>query len=144
MILFHEFHHSSLRSNNLRIMILSYDSISGRFHQQMINGTLIQDIRKKDIYIYIYIHIFFLIRVFFHKHSRITGLEGKGISLSPHYHFHPLHRHLDISGVITAENSPLHIGSSRNRTVSERKSLTTKLRAHKDIGAFCCLFIHVK
>ena len=36
---------------------------------------------------------------FFHKHSRITGLQGKGegISLTPHYHFHPLHRHLDIS-----------------------------------------------
>ena len=71
---------------------------------------------------------------FFHEHSRSTGLQGKGegISLTPHYHFHPLHRHLDISQVITAESSPLHIGSSRTRTgkplVSERKSLTTKLR----------------
>ena len=34
-------------------------------------------------------------------------------SLTPHYHFHPLHRHLDISWVITAESSPLHIASSR-------------------------------
>ena len=69
---------------------------------------------------------FFFIRVFFHDHSRITGLQGNGdgISLTPHYHFYPFHRHL--------ENSPLDIGSSRTRTgnqVSERTSLTTKLRA---------------
>ena len=49
--------------------------------------------------------------VFFHEHTRITGLQekGAGIPLSPHYHFHLLHRHLDISRAITAENSPLHI-----------------------------------
>ena len=48
--------------------------------------------------------IFFSVRVFFHGHSRITGLQGKGesISLTPHCHFQPLHRHLDISWVITA------------------------------------------
>ena len=56
--------------------------------------------------------------VFFHEHSRITGLQGKGegISLSPHYHFHPLHRHLDIRWAITAESSPLAIASSRTQT----------------------------
>ena len=32
------------------------------------------------------------------------------------YHFHPLHRHLDISRKITTESSPLHIASSRTRT----------------------------
>ena len=50
--------------------------------------------------------------------SRITGLEGKGedISLTPHYHFHLLHRHLDISRAITEEISPLDIVSSRTRT----------------------------
>ena len=42
---------------------------------------------------------FFSIWVFFHDYSRITGLQGKGegISFSPHYQFHPLHRNLDIS-----------------------------------------------
>ena len=37
--------------------------------------------------------IFFFYRDFFHDHSRITGLQGKGtgISVTPHYHFHPLH-----------------------------------------------------
>ena len=62
--------------------------------------------------------IFFSIWVFFHKHSRFTGQQGKGegIYLTPLYHFHPLHRHLDISRVITAESSPLHITGSRTRT----------------------------
>ena len=73
-----------------------------------------------DIYIYIYIYIFFFFSmwVFFHEHSRSTGLQekGEGISLTPHYHLHPLHRHLDISRAITAESSPLHIVSSRTRT----------------------------
>ena len=75
--------------------------------------------------------LFFSIWEFFHNHSRITGLQGKkeGISLTPHYHFHPLHRHLDISRTITAKSSPLHIGSSRTR--AGRKSLTTKLRSRK-------------
>ena len=61
---------------------------------------------------------FFSIWVFFHNHSRITGMQGKGegISLSPLYHFHPLHRHLDISQVITAESSTLHRATSRTRT----------------------------
>ena len=68
-----------------------------------------------DIFPY---YFFFSIWVFSHDHSRITELQGKGggISLTPHYHFHPLHRHLDISWAITAESSPLHIVSSRTRT----------------------------
>ena len=35
---------------------------------------------------------FFSIWVFFHEHSRLTGLQGKGegIYLTPLYHFHPL------------------------------------------------------
>ena len=61
---------------------------------------------------------FFSIWDFFHEHSRITGLQGKeeGVSLTLHYHFHPLHRHLGISRAITAESSPLHIASSQTRT----------------------------
>ena len=59
---------------------------------------------------------FFLSGYFlFHEHSRFTGHQGKeeGIYLTPLYHFHPLHRHLDISRAVTAEGSPLHIASSR-------------------------------
>ena len=56
--------------------------------------------------------------VFIHEHSRITGLQGKrkGIFLTSDYHFHMLHRHLDISLGITAQSSPLHIADSRTRT----------------------------
>ena len=66
----------------------------------------------------IIIFFFFPIWVFFHNHLRITGLQGKeeGIPLIPHYHFHPFHRHLDISWAITTESSPLLIGSSWTRT----------------------------
>ena len=65
-------------------------------------------------------HVFFSVWVFFHDHSRITGLQGKGevISLTPLCDFHPLHRHLDISRAITTESSRLHIGSSRTRFIS--------------------------
>ena len=61
---------------------------------------------------------FFSIWVFFHERSRFTGQQGKGegIYLTPLYHFHPLHRHLDISRAITTESSPLHIAGSRTRT----------------------------
>ena len=49
---------------------------------------------------------------FFHKYSRITGqrVKGETISLYPFYHFHPLHRHLDITWVIAA---PLRILAAR-------------------------------
>ena len=77
---------------------------------------------------------FFSIWVLFHKHSRITWLQGNGedIPLTPQYHFHLLHRYLDIGWVITAERSSQHIAqqpdSNWEPLVSERKSLTTKLR----------------
>ena len=80
---------------------------------------------------------FFFIWVFFHDHSRITGLQGKGggISLTTHYHFHPLHRCLDISWAITAESSPLHMAGSRKSLTT--KSLTTKLRTLNNPFASC-------
>ena len=71
---------------------------------------------------------FFSIEVFFHGHSWITRLQGKGesISLTPHYHFQPLHRRLDISRAITTEVWPLHIASSRTRTGNRRKHFPNK------------------
>ena len=66
--------------------------------------------------------IFFSVWVFFHDHSQITGLQekGKGISLTHHYLFQSLHRHLGIIRAITAESSPPHIGSNRTRTFGFR------------------------
>ena len=48
--------------------------------------------------------------VFFHEHSRFTGQKSKRevISLTPLYYLHPLQRHLDISQMITSEDTPLH------------------------------------
>ena len=87
--------HSHL--NNVIFSYLNFDSMRNRFF---------------------FFLFFFSIWIFFHEHSRITELQGKGegFSLTPHYHFYSLHRHLDISWAITAENSPLHIASSRTRT----------------------------
>ena len=61
---------------------------------------------------------FFSIWVFFHKHLQFTGKQGKGevVISTFHYHFHLLHRHLDISWAITVKSSPLHIASSQIRT----------------------------
>ena len=77
---------------------------------------------------------FFSIWFFFHEHSRFTVQQGKrGIYLTSPYHFHPLHRCLDISRELTAESSPLRIASSRTRTgdlwFPNGRSLTAKLRA---------------
>ena len=60
----------------------------------------------------------FFIWVFFHAHSRFTGQQGKGegIYLTPLYHFHPLHRHLDINRAIIAKRVPVSV----NITFSER------------------------
>ena len=78
---------------------------------------------KKEVFTYVRIGLdtegnFFSIWGFFHERSQITGLQGKeeGISLTPHYHLHPLHRYLDIIRAITAESSPLHKSYSRPRT----------------------------
>ena len=50
---------------------------------------------------------------------RAAGEEGgRVISLTLLYHFHPLHRHLDISRAITAQRSHLHTASNRTRTGS--------------------------
>ena len=46
----------------------------------------------------------FISRTF--TNHRLQG-KGEGISLTPHYHFHPLHTHWDISREITAESSRL-------------------------------------
>ena len=52
------------------------------------------------------------------EHSWLTGQQSKGeaIFLTTLHHLHPLHWHLDISRVISAESSPLHIVNSWTRT----------------------------
>ena len=72
-----------------------------------------------------FFYLGFLSQITFLNHR--TAGEGRGHTLTPHYHFHPLHRHLDISLAITAESSSLHIEVNWEPLVSQRISLTTKL-----------------
>ena len=64
--------------------------------------------------------LFFFMWVFCHKHSQFTGQQGKweAILLALFCHFHPVHRHLDISWTVTVESSPLHIASRQTQTGS--------------------------
>ena len=99
----------SLEGNRIYMLTRKVSQVSS------LNVTSLPDISKNTLY---NLHFFFSIWVFFHEHSRFIRQQGKGegIYLSPLYHFHPLHRHLDISREIAAESSPLHISGSRTRT----------------------------
>ena len=50
--------------------------------------------------------------------SRDCKGKWEGISLTPHCNFHPLHRNLEISRVITANSSLLHTDCTRTRTAN--------------------------
>ena len=52
---------------------------------------------------FFFFYVGFLSRTFT-KH-RTAEKGGENISLTPHYHFHPLHRHLDVSRAITSEST---------------------------------------
>ena len=56
--------------------------------------------------------------IFYFISGTVWTQQGKRecIYLTPLYHFHPLHKHLDISQTITAESSTLYKASSRNQT----------------------------
>ena len=71
---------------------------------------------------------FFFYLGFFQEHSRFTGQQGKGegIYLTPLYHFHPLHRHLDISRAITAESYCSYCSRTDTGPVVWRLSLLLK------------------
>ena len=105
---------------------LTFDSIEMKISKNLTLGS-----KKLDIVIFVLDFLgkmlfndqFFLNRFLFlfgfsfttihdSQHSRGSG----AISLTPLYHFHPIHRHLDISREVTADSSRLHIANSRNRT----------------------------
>ena len=89
------------------LVVLANSVFKNLFHFLKCSGAAI------SIHIY-----FFSIWFFSWNHSQITGLQEKeeGISITPYYHSHSLHRHLDINRAITTESSPLHIGSRGTRT----------------------------
>ena len=53
--------------------------------------------------------IFFLSGFSFTRHARFASRGMARTMLTPLYHFHTLHEHLDIGQVITVESSPLLI-----------------------------------
>ena len=78
-----------------------------------------------------------------------TAREGEGISLIPHYHFYPLHRHLELSRAITVEGqlTAAHTWQPESNwepLVFERKSLTLSyafLEASLSLTLFWCFFL---
>ena len=94
--------------------------IMNLFLTLMLKKPVFLNVKSKLLSLLFFLPGFF----FFHVHSRSRGQQGKaeGIYLTPLYHFHLLHRHLDISCAVTAESSPLHIVSSRIRTRNLRFS----------------------
>ena len=75
----------------------------------------------------------FFYQAFFQEYSQFSVEQGKGeaIFLTPLYHFHPLHRHLDVSRLVPQSN--------RERLDSEGMSLTTNLRTQKQCAEIICL-----
>ena len=53
-------------------------------------------------------------------HESLDSRGKKGYFLAPLNHFHPLHRHINISWVITGESSPRHIASGLTQTRKPR------------------------
>ena len=109
--------HCSSTITNLLLLYIVWPFTRLNFLQALLKFAISLFADPPSGYFFFFL-FFFSTWVFFHNHSRITELQGKekGISLTPHYHFHPLHRHLDISRAVTAESSFLHKGSSRTRT----------------------------
>ena len=112
-----------LRENVKENMIMQVSMYTGggvenKNLKNNINGTSPTTFSKISQSWCLSVYLFVSIWFFFHKHSRFPGQQenGEHISLSPLYHPHPLHSHLDISQTITAESSFLHIASSRTRT----------------------------
>ena len=62
-----------------------------------------------------------------HESQECRG-SGEDISLTPHYHFHPLHRQTLAERLLQRAVHSQQSDSNWEPLVSERKSLTTKLR----------------
>ena len=83
--------------------------------------TAVIENRRKSVLTYRKAEFLFSVWVFFHEyHDSRTAGKVEVISLFAFYHFHPFHRHLDISQVIATENSPLRIVNSWTRTENLR------------------------
>ena len=90
------YYYTQCLMNPIQVNILVFQ-VSSRNTRKCVNALKVK--HRSGVFIVSFeniLQLFFFYLGFFHKHSQITGLQGKGkdISLTPHYHFHPLHRHL--------------------------------------------------
>ena len=104
-LILNNFKTSFMKTSNYEMVIKPLSNVIRYYRYQIVSIIL--------NFIYFF-YLGFLSRKFtIHR----TAGEGESIYLAPLYHFHLLHRHLDISRTITVESSHLHITSSRTRTV---------------------------
>ena len=105
------FHRTSCSNFFLKSTMLNAQKDLQRSHSFMVN-VLIWQFNNSNCSFFFYLG--FLLRTFtIHK----TAAKGGGYLFnSSLYYSYPLCRHLNISRVTTAENSPLHVASSRSRT----------------------------
>ena len=89
-----------------------------------VEKTCFFNVKLKLLFFFFFFYLFFFLLRTFTIHT--TAGEVAGIYLTPLYHFHPLHRHLDITRAITAESSPLHIASRRTSTRNLRFSSASR------------------
>ena len=106
-----------LRKYAAQIGILSENwrlSLGRFFFRWDLKTPCIKNINKQKEY-FNYFPLFFFYLGFLSQSFKIhRTAEERGGNLFNSFHL--LHRHLDISQVITAESSPLHIASSQTRT----------------------------
>ena len=90
------------------------------FYKKDYSKNIVKFARKLLYWSLVFSNVFFFFRSGFLfttiRESQDCRGRGRAFLLTPHYHFYRLHRHLYISRAITAESSPLHIGSSRTQT----------------------------
>ena len=108
--LIHQYFQAKLQKKNFLADLITYteEILSGKLHFCSVQIAC----RCLKVMWDFFFYDGFLSRTFtIHR----TAGKGQGISLTPLYRYHPLHRQLDVSRAITTD-SPLHIASNLTRT----------------------------
>ena len=94
-IMFEKLLRAALSNSYFLFDVVAYQQVDGVAMGSPLGTSLAHAFLAHYEQVWLNDFFFFSILVFFHEHSRMTGLQGKGegISLTPHYHFHPLYRH---------------------------------------------------
>ena len=127
-ILFYYISFYALRLLALRLILISYVWIckiliwarGGVNKDNFLGNIYYSSIFLMSGFLFFSIDQYFFIWDFFHEHSQHKGKEN-AVSLTPtachiFNNIHLLHKHLEVSMVITAESSPIHIARSWTQT----------------------------